>query len=93
MHVRIIVVIFYGVHMGVLCQCGCVVSVWACRVGVGMLCQCGLILISYLISWGKLFLSGEDRYGCRLQVLCGDSSGCERHVLIIAASRCLVSDA
>ena len=25
--------------------------------------------------------SGEDRYGCRLQILCGDRSGCGRHFL------------
>ena len=37
-------------------------------------------------------ISGEDSYGC-LQVLCGDSSGCERHFHIIAASRCPASDA
>ena len=35
--------------------------------------------------------SGEDRYDSRLQILCGDRSGCERHFLIIAASRCPVS--
>ena len=35
--------------------------------------------------------SGEERYGCRLQILCGDRSDCECHFLIIAASRCPVS--
>jgi len=35
--------------------------------------------------------SGEDRYDSCLQLLCGDSSGCERHFLVITESRCLVS--
>ena len=32
--------------------------------------------------------SGEERYSCRLQILCGDRSDRECHFLIIAASRC-----
>ena len=64
---------------------GCVVSVWA-----------DICYIATLFILGeqhlKLFPAVviEDRYGCRLQILCGSCS-CECHFLIIAASRCLVS--
>ena len=53
-----------------------------------MSCRRVMLTFSYLFLASN---SGEDRYDSCLQMLCGDSSGCERHLLIIETSRCPVS--